>query len=290
MRFVRYRRSGSTFPGLLDREGRIRDLSGRVSDIRGATLPGLAAAVAGSDPASLPLVEGSESLDAPIGGVGKLIGIGLNYWDHAMESHMSAPDQPVVFLKATSAICGPNDPILLPPGAEKLDWEVELGVVIGSRACRVGEGEALDHVFGCCIVNDVSERAFQLEGTGQWTKGKSADSFAPIGPWLVSVDEIPDLQSLELRLAVNGRLFQEGSTAKMIFSVAQIISHVSRYMTLHPGDVITTGTPAGVGLGQQPPVFLKEGDEVTLEVSGLGRQVQTVVAAPERDVAASAAL
>jgi 2-keto-4-pentenoate hydratase/2-oxohepta-3-ene-1,7-dioic acid hydratase in catechol pathway len=211
-----------------------------------------------------------------VAGVGKFICIGLNYSDHAAESGMKVPAEPILFMKATSAICGPNDGILLPRGSEKTDWEVELGVVIGQPARYVTESAALAHVAGYCVVNDLSERAFQLEGTGQWVKGKSADSFGPIGPWLVTPDEAGDPQNLELWLEVDGRVYQKSTTRHMIFSVARLVSYISRFMSLHPGDVISTGTPPGIGMGQDPPMFLRAGNRVRLGISGLGEQSQTV--------------
>jgi 2-keto-4-pentenoate hydratase/2-oxohepta-3-ene-1,7-dioic acid hydratase in catechol pathway len=225
----------------------------------------------------LPLVAGSPRIGACVAGVGKFICIGLNYSDHAAESGMAVPVEPVVFMKATSAICGPYDDVMIPRGGEKTDWEVELGVVIGKEARYVTEQEALSHVAGYCVVNDVSERAFQLEGTGQWVKGKSADTFGPIGPWLVTTEEVPDPQALNLWLEVDGHRYQNGSTATMVFGVAHLVSYLSRFMSLQPGDIISTGTPPGVGLGQKPPVYLRPGNVIRLGVAGLGEQRQTVV-------------
>ena len=229
------------------------------------------------NPLTLPLVSGSPRLGPCVGSVGKFICIGLNYSDHAAESGMAVPAEPVVFMKATSAICGPNDNVVIPRNAKKTDWEVELGVVIGKEAKYVREDDALSHVAGYCVVNDLSERAFQLEGTGQWVKGKSADTFGPIGPWLVTADEVPNPQSLNLWLEVDGHRYQNGSTSTMVFGVAHLVSYLSRFMSLQPGDIISTGTPPGVGLGQKPPVYLREGNVMTLGVEGLGEQRQRVV-------------
>ena len=271
-RFVRWGAVGSEKPGLLDANGDIRDLSAHITDLSGAVLGALHTVPT----ADLPLVEGAPRLGVPVAGVGKIIGIGLNYADHAAEAGMAAPSEPIVFLKATSSLNGPNDDVILPRGSEKTDWEVELGVVIGRRAQHVAEADALDHVAGYTVVNDISERAFQLEGTGQWTKGKSCDTFCPVGPWLVTPDEVDDPQGLGMSLWLNGKQMQRGSTATMIFSVAQIIAYLSRIMTLHPGDIIATGTPPGVGMGLRPPLYLKPGDVMELEIDGLGRQRQTV--------------
>lgn len=272
MRFVRYGELGAEKPGVLDTQGRIRDLSAVIPDLAGAVIADLPRV----DPESLPLVPGNPRLGAPVGQVGKFIGIGLNYADHAAEAGMEPPAMPIVFMKATSSICGPNDPVYLPRGALKGDWEVELGVVIGKRAKYVAEADALNHVAGYTIVNDVSERAFQMELVGQWTKGKSADTFGPIGPWLVTPDEAGDPQTLDLKLDLNGTRAQTGNTATMIFSVAQIIAHLSGLMTLHPGDVIATGTPPGVGMGMKPQRFLRAGDVMDLSIAGLGQQRQEV--------------
>ena len=272
MRFVRYGEIGAEKPGVLDTMGRIRDLSGVIPDLAGAVIADLPRV----DPESLPLVPGNPRLGPPVGQVGKFIGIGLNYADHAAEAGMQPPAMPIVFMKATSSICGPNDPVYLPRNALKGDWEVELGVVIGKRAKYVSEADALSHVAGYTIVNDVSERAFQMELVGQWTKGKSADTFGPIGPWLVTPDEAGDPQTLDLTLDLNGTRAQTGNTATMIFSVAQIIAHLSGLMTLHPGDVITTGTPPGVGMGMKPQRFLRAGDVMELSIAGLGQQRQEV--------------
>ncbi|MDF1709559.1 MAG: fumarylacetoacetate hydrolase family protein [Paracoccaceae bacterium] len=272
MRFVRYGEMGAEKPGVLDAQGRIRDLSGVIPDLAGPVIADLPRV----DPESLPLVPGNPRLGAPVGQVGKFIGIGLNYADHAAEAGMEPPAMPIVFMKATSSICGPNDPVYLPRGSQKGDWEVELGVIIGKRAKYVTEAEALNHVAGYCIVNDVSERAFQMERVGQWTKGKSADTFGPIGPWLVTPDEAGDPQTLDLTLDLNGKRVQTGNTATMIFTVAQIIAHLSEMMTLHPGDVIATGTPPGVGMGMKPQRFLRAGDVMELGIAGLGQQRQDV--------------
>mgnify|MGYP001792991590 CR=1 FL=1 len=272
MRFVRWGVAGAEKPGVLDADGQVRDLSRHISDLSEDVL-GTLDKVPTDD---LPHVDGSPRFGIPVAGVGKFIGIGLNYADHAAEAGMAIPAEPIVFMKATSALSGPHDDVRLPRGSVKSDWEVELGVVIGSRAQYVSEDTALDHVAGYTIVNDVSERAFQTEGTGQWTKGKSCDTFGPVGPWLVTPDELGDPQDLAMSLTVNGVQMQQGSTRTMIFTVAQIISYLSRMMTLHPGDIIATGTPPGVGMGRKPPVYLKPGDVMELEIEGLGRQRQTV--------------
>ncbi|MDO6478312.1 fumarylacetoacetate hydrolase family protein [Shimia thalassica] len=274
MKFLRYGDIGSEKPGVLDADGGIRDLSGVVDDLSGDVL----GALPDVDPTTLPLVEGSPRIGAPVGHVGKFLCIGLNYSDHAAEAGMDLPKEPILFMKATSAIVGPNDPVYLPRGSQKGDWEVELGVVIGKTAKYISEAEALDHVAGYCIANDVSERAFQTERGGQWTKGKSCDGFGPIGPWLVTPDEVQDPQNLDLSLNLNGTRMQTGNTQSMVFSVAHIISYLSQMMTLHPGDVIATGTPPGVGMGMKPPVYLKAGDVMDLEIEGLGRQRQEVFA------------
>ena len=257
---------------MLDAAGRLRDLTGVVPDIAGKVLRSLPRV----DPEALPLVEGTPRLGPPVGQVGKFIGIGLNYSDHAAEAGMPIPEEPIVFMKATSSICGPDDTVLLPRGSSHGDWEVELGVVIGKPAAYVSEAEALSHVAGYCVVNDVSERHFQMHRSGQWTKGKSADTFGPIGPWLVTPDEVGDPQALAMSLDLNGVRMQTGTTATMIFTVARIIAHLSELMSLQPGDVIATGTPPGVGMGQDPKRFLAEGDIMELEIAGLGRQRQPV--------------
>jgi 2-keto-4-pentenoate hydratase/2-oxohepta-3-ene-1,7-dioic acid hydratase in catechol pathway len=279
MKLLRYGPAGAEKPGLLDSTGAIRDLSAIVPDIsRDTLLPESIAALRKLDPTSLPRVNGTPRLGPCVGQVGKFVCIGLNYSDHAAESGMPVPAEPIVFMKATSCIVGPNDNIEIPRGSQKTDWEVELGVVIGSQAKYVSEAEALGHVAGYCIVNDVSERAFQM-ATTQWDKGKGFDTAGPIGPWLVTADEIPDPQTLDMWLDVNGKRMQSGSTRTMVFDVAKIISHLSHYMTLLPGDIIATGTPPGVALGMKPqPVFLKPGDVMTLGIQGLGEQKQKVVA------------
>jgi 2-keto-4-pentenoate hydratase/2-oxohepta-3-ene-1,7-dioic acid hydratase in catechol pathway len=278
MKLLRYGNVGEERPGIVDAEGRLRDLSGAAGDITGAALtPESLEKLRKINPKDLPLVAGTPRTGSCVAGVGKFICIGLNYSDHAAESGMAVPTEPVVFMKATSAICGPYDDVVIPRGGEKTDWEVELGVVIGKEARYVTEREALSHVAGYCVVNDVSERAFQLEGTGQWVKGKSADTFGPIGPWLVTADEVPDPQSLNLWLEVDGRRYQDGSTATMVFGVAHLVSYLSRFMSLQPGDIISTGTPPGVGLGQKPPVYLRPGNVMRLGIEGLGEQRQTVV-------------
>ncbi|MCE8417931.1 fumarylacetoacetate hydrolase family protein [Rhodovulum sulfidophilum] len=277
MKFLRYGPRGNERPGLLDAEGTIRDLSGLIGDLGGEVLGDLGR-FADLDISTLPVVEGDPRIGACVAGTRKFMGIGLNYADHAAESGMAVPEEPVLFMKATSAICGPNDPIIIPRGSEKTDWEVELGVVIGKRAKYVSEEAALDHVAGYCVINDLSERAFQIERGGQWVKGKSCDNFGPAGPWLVTPDEAGDPQDLGLWLCVNGEKVQDGSTRTMVFGVAHLISYLSRFMTLEPGDIISTGTPPGVGLGMTPPRYLKPGDRVELGVDGLGIQRQVCVA------------
>lgn len=279
MKLVRYGMPRQEKPGIVDSEGRIRDLSGQVHDIAGDVLsPTSLESLAHLDFANLPLVQHNPRLGPCVGQVGKLVCIGLNYSDHAAEAGMKVPTEPVIFMKATSCICGPNDDVVIPRGSTKMDWEVELGVVIGTAAKYVSESDALSRVAGYCVVNDISERAFQLDGTGQWVKGKSADTFGPVGPWLVTADEIPDPQTLELWLEVDGKRYQDGSTKTMIFGVRQLVSYVSRFMSLQPGDIIATGTPPGVGLGRKPPVFLKAGNRMRLSVAGLGEQNQRVIA------------
>ncbi|MEH6834422.1 MULTISPECIES: fumarylacetoacetate hydrolase family protein [Falsihalocynthiibacter] len=277
MKFLRYGPRGSEKPGVLDAAGNIRDLSGLVGDIAGEVLTNLAR-FADLDVESLPLVEGNPRLGACVSGTGKFMCIGLNYADHAAESGLAVPSEPVLFMKATSAICGPNDPILIPRGSEKTDWEVELGVVIGKAAKYVNEANALDHVAGYCVINDVSERAYQIEREGQWTKGKSCDNFGQTGPYLVTPDEVGDPQNLSMWLEVNGDRVQNGSTKTMVYGVAHLVSYLSQFMTLHPGDIISTGTPPGVGLGFKPPRFLKAGDKVELGIEKLGQQAQVCVA------------
>jgi 2-keto-4-pentenoate hydratase/2-oxohepta-3-ene-1,7-dioic acid hydratase in catechol pathway len=278
MKLLRYGPAGHEKPGLLDASGSIRDLSAHVADIAGSGLnPDTLARLGKIDPATLPAVSGTPRLGPCVGDVGKFICVGLNYSDHAAESNMAVPSEPIIFMKATSCISGPNDNIELPRGSQKTDWEVELGVVIGRCAKYVTESDAMSYIAGYCVVNDVSERAFQLEGTGQWVKGKSADTFGPIGPWLVTRDEVADWTHLGMWLDVNGRRAQSGSTKTMIFGVPFLVSYLSRFMSLHAGDVITTGTPPGVGHGKKPPVYLRAGDEVTLGIDRLGQQRQHVV-------------
>ncbi|ANY17600.1 fumarylacetoacetate hydrolase family protein [Bordetella pseudohinzii] len=279
MKLVRFGPAGQEKPGLIDAQGVLRDLSGVVPDIGAAQLGRQAlASLAAHDPAGLPAVAGEPRMGCPVANVGKFIAIGLNYFDHAAEVGAPVPKEPVIFMKATSCIQGPDDPVMLPEGSQKGDWEVELGIVIGERARYVEEAAALDYVAGYCVVNDVSEREFQMDRGGTWDKGKGCDTFGPIGPWLVTRDDVPDPQSLDLWLDVNGQRMQTGNTRTMIFGVKTIVSYVSRFMTLLPGDVIITGTPPGVGLGMKPPVFLREGDVMTLGVQGLGSQRQRVVA------------
>ncbi|AJG17486.1 5-oxopent-3-ene-1,2,5-tricarboxylate decarboxylase [Cupriavidus basilensis] len=269
---------GAERPGLIDAEGRVRDLSGVLDGLGPQALSAEALArLARLDPATLPVVQ-AERFGVPWTGIGKIVAIGLNYADHAAEAGMALPAEPIVFLKANSSLNGPNDPVMLPRGSEKTDWEVELGVVIGKVARDVSLADALSHVAGYCVVNDVSEREFQIERGGTWDKGKGCDTFCPVGPWLVTRDEVPDPQALGLWLDVNGQRVQKGSTATMVFDVATLVSYVSRFMTLHPGDLICTGTPPGVGMGFKPPRFLKAGDTMRLGIDGLGEQGQTVVA------------
>ncbi|MDO8720560.1 MAG: fumarylacetoacetate hydrolase family protein [Polaromonas sp.] len=279
MKLVRYGLPGQEKPGLIDAAGQLRDLSGLVGDIGPEQLGDAALeALRQHDTSALPAVEGSPRLGSPLTGVRKFIAIGLNFADHAAESNLPIPAEPIVFMKATSCIQGPDDAVMLPRDSVKTDWEVELGVVIGTRARYVTEDEALDHVAGYCTINDVSEREFQIERGGTWDKGKGCDTFGPLGPWLVTRDEVADPQNLGMWLDVNGRRMQTGSTRTMIFSVAKIVSYVSQFMTLEPGDVITTGTPPGVGMGMKPPVYLKAGDQIALGIDGLGEQRQVVVA------------
>ena len=278
MKLVRYGNPGKEKPGLIDGDGKLRDLSPVVKDIGPAQLGDAALAkLRKLNVTRLPLVRGKPRMGCPVGGIGKFIAIGLNYSDHAAEAGMPIPKEPVVFTKAISCIQGPDDPVMLPKGSVKTDWEVELGVVIGARARYVSQKDALNFVAGYCTVNDVSEREFQLERGSQWDKGKGCDTFGPIGPWLVTRDEIENPQKLAMWLDVNGKRMQTGHTRTMIFSVAKIVSHLSQFMTLMPGDVITTGTPPGVGLGMKPPLFLKKGDVMTLGIEGLGEQRQLVV-------------
>lgn len=279
MKLLRYGERGEEKPGLLDQDGKIRDLSGVIGDVAGDALKDESIAkLRDLDPTSLPLVEGNPRLGACVGQVGKFICIGLNYADHAAESGMALPDEPVIFFKATSAISGPDDDVEIPRTSVKSDWEVELGVVIGKDTKYVSKEEALDHVAGYCVVNDLSERDFQLHRSGQWVKGKSCDTFGPIGPWLVTRDDVADPQNLAMYLEVNGHRYQDGSTKTMHFDVATVISHLSQFMSLQPGDVISTGTPPGVGMGQSPETYLKPGDTIELGIEGLGVQTQNVVA------------
>jgi 2-keto-4-pentenoate hydratase/2-oxohepta-3-ene-1,7-dioic acid hydratase in catechol pathway len=279
MKLLRFGEAGAERPGALDPNGIIRDLSSVVPDITGATLlPASLDRLRQLDLTKLPEVPNTPRIGPCVGSVGKFLCIGLNYSDHAAESGMSVPTEPILFMKATSAICGPNDNVLLPRGSQKSDWEVELGVVIGKPGGYIPMEEAFDHVAGYCVINDLSERAFQLEGTGQWVKGKSADTFGPIGPWLVTADEIPDPQKLNLWLEVDGHRYQDGNTATMVFGVAHLVSYLSNFMSLQAGDIISTGTPPGVGLGQKPPVYLRPGNIMELGIDGLGQQRQEVVA------------
>ena len=278
MKLLRYGTRGAERPGLVDEAGVLRDLSAHVDDISGRNLgPATLARLAALDWSSLPVVDGAVRHGACVAGVGKFICIGLNYADHAAETGAEIPKEPILFMKATSAITGPNDPVVIPRGAEKTDWEVELGVVIGTEARYVAVDAALSHVAGYCVVNDVSERAFQAERGGQWTKGKSADTFGPIGPWLVTSDEVADPQNLALWLSVDGVMRQNGSTRTMIFTVRELVSYISQFMSLQPGDILSTGTPPGVGLGLRPPVFLRNGQRMELGIEGLGRQRQVIV-------------
>ena len=278
MKLLRYGEPGQERPGMLDAAGGIRDLVVEIDDLSPETLTMEALErLRGIDPEKLPKVEGKPRLGPCVSRPGKFICVGLNYSDHAAESGMPVPETPVLFMKATSALSGPDDPIIIPRGATKTDWEVELGIVIGRHAKYVDEADAMDYVAGFCVINDVSEREFQLEGTGQWVKGKSCDSFGPTGPWLVTPDEVPDPQNLSMWLEVNGHRYQDGSTKTMIFGVSYLVSYISRYMSMQPGDIISTGTPPGVGLGQKPPVYLKAGDRVSLAIEGLGEQNQLCI-------------
>jgi 2-keto-4-pentenoate hydratase/2-oxohepta-3-ene-1,7-dioic acid hydratase in catechol pathway len=279
MKLLRYGPAGQEKPGLVDRDGKIRDLSGIVGDIDGVALgPAALARLSGVEPASLPLVSGAPRLGPCVGSVSKIVAIGLNYRLHAQEAGAAIPTEPIFFMKAISSICGPNDDVIIPKGSHKTDYEVELGIVIGSLARHVRQADARKHVAGYCVVNDVSEREFQIERGGQWTKGKSADTFCPIGPWLVTSDEVPDPGTLALWTEVNGERRQNSNTGDLIFGVDEIVSYVSQFLTLLPGDVIPTGTPSGVGMGFKPAKFLKSGDRVRLSVEGLGEQNQRMVA------------
>jgi len=280
MKLVRYGEKGAEKPGLIDKSGQLRDLSAHVKDLTGeAYSPEQLKKLAALDPASLAAVSGKPRLGAPVTGISKFVAIGLNYSDHAKETGAQIPTEPIIFMKASTSLCGPNDAVEKPRGSTKLDWEVEIAAIIGTRAKYVSEADALNHVAGYCVCNDVSERNFQTERLGQWTKGKSHDTFGPVGPWLATKDEIKDVQDLSMWLDVNGQRRQTGSTKTMIFSMAKCISYVSQFMTLLPGDIITTGTPPGVGLGMKPPTFLNVGDIVTLGIEGLGEQRQEIIAA-----------
>ena len=278
MKLVRYGEIGQEKPGMIDADGNIRDLSAHVADITGDVLGEASlATLRAIEPASLPLVEGAPRYGACVGNISKFMCIGLNYSDHAAETGAAIPEHPILFMKANSAICGPNDDVYKPRGSQATDWEVELGVVIGTTCKYVSEADALDYVAGYCTINDVSERDYQMKLSGQWTKGKSCDTFGPTGPWMVTKDEIADVQNLDMWCDVNGKRMQNGNTKTMIFTVAQIVSHLSELMTLHPGDVISTGTPPGVGLGMKPhPIYLNEGDVMDVWIEGLGQQTQTV--------------
>ena len=279
MKLVRYGTPGEERPGLIDANGTLRDLSGEIPDVIGATLsPDVLADLAKLDPETLPPVEGNPRYGACVGQVGKFLCIGLNYSDHAAETGATVPPEPVMFTKATSAIIGPNDTVRIPRGSTKTDWEVELGIVIGTAAKYVSEADAPAHIAGYCVINDVSEREYQLERHGTWDKGKGCDTFGPLGPWLVTPDEVGDAGALHMWLEVNGHRYQEGTTATMVYKPAFLVSYLSQFMTLHPGDVITTGTPPGVGMGQKPQVFLKAGDVMTLGIEKLGEQRQEVAA------------
>src|SRR5215472_3552510 len=280
MKLVRYGEKGAERPGLIDKSGQLRDLSGHIKDLNGETYsPASLKKLAALDPATLPTVSGNPRLGAPVTGISKFVAIGLNYSDHAKETGNPIPTEPIFFLKANTALSGPTDPVEKPRGSTKLDWEVEIAAIIGTRAKYVSETDALNHVAGYCICNDVSERNFQIERLGQWTKGKSHDTFGPVGPWLVTKDEIADVQKLGLWCDVNGQRRQTGNTSTMIFSMAKCISYVSQFMTLLPGDILTTGTPPGVGTGMKPPQFLNVGDVVTLGIESLGEQRQEIVEA-----------
>lgn len=277
MKLLRHGAPGQEGPGIVDSDGKLRDLTGRIADITSETIgAGIIAQISGLDPKSLPMLPQETRIGPCVGKIGKFICVGLNYVDHAAEAGMPTPAEPILFMKATTSIAGPNDDIIIPRGGDKLDWEVELGIVIGATARDVDEEAAKACIAGYCVVNDVSERSFQLERGGQWLKGKSADSFGPIGPYLVTRDSVADPHDLDLWLEVDGHRYQNGTTTNMIFKVPFLVSYISQFMTLMPGDIIATGTPAGVGMGQRPPVFLKEGAQVRLGVSGLGEQMQTV--------------
>ncbi|MBK3661110.1 fumarylacetoacetate hydrolase family protein [Bradyrhizobium diazoefficiens] len=280
MKLVRYGEKGAEKPGLIEKSGQLRDLSAHVQDLTGeAYSPESLKKLAAIDPASLPAVSGKPRFGAPVTGISKFVAIGLNYSDHAKETGAAIPTEPIIFMKANTSLCGANDAVEKPRGSTKLDWEVEIAAIIGTRAKYVSEADALNYVAGYCVCNDVSERNFQTERLGQWTKGKSHDTFGPVGPWLATKDEIKDVQNLSMWLDVNGQRRQTGSTKTMIFSMAKCISYVSQFMTLLPGDIVTTGTPPGVGLGMKPPTFLNVGDVITLGIEGLGEQRQEIVAA-----------
>ena len=280
MRLLRYGPVGRERPGLLDAAGQIRDLGGVIADVAGVALgDDMLARLRALDPTALPLVDGSPRLGACVAGVGKFICVGLNYSDHAAETGATVPSEPILFFKATSAICGPNDAVEIPRGSVKTDWEVELGVVIGKRAKYVEERDALSYVAGYCVVNDLSERDFQINRQGQWMKGKSHDTFGPIGPWLVTRDEVPDPQNLAMFLDVDGKRYQNGSTRTMVYGVQHLVHYISQFMTLEPGDIISTGTPPGVGLGQKPPIYLVAGQTMHLGIEGLGHQTQVTIPA-----------
>jgi 2-keto-4-pentenoate hydratase/2-oxohepta-3-ene-1,7-dioic acid hydratase in catechol pathway len=280
MKLVRYGAIGQEKPGLIDKSGQLRDLSAQIKDLNGEAYSSASLTkLASLEPSKLPAVDGKPRFGPPVTGISKFVAIGLNYSDHAKETGNAIPTEPIFFLKANTALSGPNDPVEKPRGSTKLDWEVEIAAIIGSSAKYVSESDALNHVAGYCICNDVSERNFQIERLGQWTKGKSHDTFGPVGPWLVTKDEVPDVQKLSMWLDVNGKRRQTGSTETMIFSMAKCISYVSQFMTLRPGDIVTTGTPPGVGTGMKPPQFLNVGDVVTLGIEALGEQRQEIIAA-----------
>ena len=277
MKFVRYGDKGHEKPGLIDGDGQLRDLSGEIPDLTGDYLnPVYLKKLADKKTNDLPVVSGAPRLGAPVTGIGKIIGIGLNYADHAKEANMEIPSEPLLFFKAVTSLAGPDDPLKLPPNSTKVDWEVELAIVIGKRAQHIAENAAIDHIAGYAVINDVSERAWQLENTGQWVKGKSYDGFAPLGPWLVTPDEIVDPENLPIWLELNGTRVQNGLTSTLVYGVKTLVSYISQYMTLMPGDVIATGTPPGVGLGMSPPRFLTSGDVMRLGIEGLGQQNQIV--------------
>lgn len=279
MKFLRYGQPGREHPAIVDADGNTRDISSLLTDIDPSTI-GTLPTLSAAEIAALPIVDASERIGPCVGNIGKFICIGLNYADHAAETNAPIPKEPIIFLKANSAICGPNDDVFIPPGSQKTDWEVELGVVIGKVARHVSVEEANDYIAGYCLINDVSEREYQVERGGQWDKGKGYDRFGPIGPWLVTPDEVPDPHNLRMWLEVDGHRYQNGSTSTMIFKVPELISYVSQFMSLLPGDVISTGTPPGVGLGQRPPVYLKAGQTMVVGIEGLGKQTQLTVSSP----------